>query len=67
MPVLGREGPLRSAEGAAPLMDASLRDKLAFARSYLVILRETRLFDAELIDRAIRDLDEAAGADVREV
>lgn len=37
----------------------SLREKLAFARSFLVVLRETRLFDP-LIDTAIADLDEAA-------
>lgn len=37
---------------------SGLREKLAFARSFLVVLRETRLFDP-LIDRAINDLDEA--------
>lgn len=52
------ESPTPTLDPIAPVPSA-LREKLAFARSFLVVLRETRLFDP-LIDRAIADLDEAA-------
>lgn len=59
------EDPASTFESSASTQPG-LREKLAFARSFLVVLRETRLFDP-LIDKAISDLDAAADESEREV